>query len=1230
MTHRRTFDEPTVVAEFGDALRAAGFRLKASPVMDGAWHRAPVEGDRGAKKSGRYRGYLTGHRPAGFIENFKNPSASGPWKAGVETPRMSRTDRDAADALRIARDRAAEARLETIAQESTATWDCAPAAPADHPYLVAKRIPANGLRVDGRGRLLVPMLDFTGRLRALQTIAPSGRKLFPKGGKVHGLHMLLGEVEPGGVLLVAEGFATGATLHQATGHAVAVAFTKSNFVAVARAYGERLQGLRIAFGGDNDHHHPRRDPPLPNVGRDAAETAARDVGGVAILPHFEPHETGTDWNDYAAAHGLDAVRAAIEAALPPPPCPAPPPLAPYYVAPENTRADALAALAREVDGFFAHAAAHVAASEAWRKSKAALDEVLPPKSPGRRAALRTARAEIAAIYGADWRNPGRRLLVPAAAGAGKTQLTTAEITKRLPELGKVNFYIDTLDNAVAVASKIPTARVVRGRGAVDPKSPDGALMCLRYKAAEAVAKAGLPVGQTLCRDANGRTCPLFDRCGYQRDTAGIRDQPGAFVGSHEYLTLQGGMPSPDVAVIDESCVPKLIGYVEFGADRLLPVEMPDWQAAGLAAATGYREIMVRVSDALRDPAGILAGLRSRGIDRASALAPAIAFLRAVEEREYTGDITPTMDDAAVLERLERHTRSEISDVLKMLVALRDEIAMPRDQAHSVAFHPDKIVKVDGKKERQTRISVHYRKDLAFRADIPVLVLDASGDIEIYRRLLGGRLTAATTVQCDRDVEVVQVKDAALPRSSLLGTDRHGAPLSETSVARAEHLRSEMVATINALAARHDGEFMLATYMAVEAAVTADVAEIGVNAGVLTGHFGKLRGRNDYEDCPAGMVLGRNQPPPSAMEAMARAIWAADPMPLDLTGGYRKTERGIRMRDGSAVPVEVDVHPDPRVQRVLELHRERESEQAADRLRLIHNTRRKVLYVACNLPLNLTVDRVVTRRGLVHEATGRVDNGRTGKGRRIYGNRLVEAYRLSGGILPLSRHELSRVFKGLWPSERRAREDLGKMAVSAIQYLLAETAIYRPVLVAYKLEGQKCPSRALISPEIADGRAALQALLGRPIVAFEAQDDDPEPPDAPQPSPPAAPAPEPAELLPKETAMLPSLSALRPMRRPADVLLSPDPAVIEAGPDAPWSCLGASLAPAAARLAALSRRLELVRPPRAHGDGLDLAREAPWRDRQAAARALWPPADRAAWPAALGTPAARVHAAVRLG
>jgi hypothetical protein len=69
--------------------------------------------------------------------------------------------------------------------------------------------------------------------------------------------------------------------------------------------------MPIIFAADNDHHLPRREPPLPNIGRDKAMAAAAEVKGSVVLPRFDPADPGTDWNDLAARDGRAAVRAAI-------------------------------------------------------------------------------------------------------------------------------------------------------------------------------------------------------------------------------------------------------------------------------------------------------------------------------------------------------------------------------------------------------------------------------------------------------------------------------------------------------------------------------------------------------------------------------------------------------------------------------------------------------------------------------------------------------------------------------------------------------------------------------------------------------------------------------------------------------------------------------------------------------------------------------------------------------
>ncbi|MBV9748834.1 MAG: toprim domain-containing protein, partial [Acetobacteraceae bacterium] len=183
-----------------------------------------------------------------------------------------------------------------------------------HPYPARKGVQAHGLWQDRRGNLLVPMRDAGGHLWGTQTISAEGRKLYMRDGRKQEMHAMLGELrDPGVPLLIAESFATAATLHEATGLPVAVAFDACNLLAVAKAHRERDPARPLIFAADNDHGLPLGDPPLPNVGKEKAETAAREVGGTVLLPHFALDEAGTDWNDWAAKHGKRAVRELVEA-----------------------------------------------------------------------------------------------------------------------------------------------------------------------------------------------------------------------------------------------------------------------------------------------------------------------------------------------------------------------------------------------------------------------------------------------------------------------------------------------------------------------------------------------------------------------------------------------------------------------------------------------------------------------------------------------------------------------------------------------------------------------------------------------------------------------------------------------------------------------------------------------------------------------------------------------------
>jgi phage/plasmid primase-like uncharacterized protein len=310
-------DASDVIGEFATALAGAGLILRGPPVMDGKLRRVPVTGDRPGRRSGAYVGHLDG-MPAGHITNWKTglqttwKSFHAPHGAGQESRRspLWRTNiQDRVDAKRAAVAR----RQARTSRYAARLWDSAGLAPYDHPYLVRKGVAAHGLRISKADCLLIPAHDIDGRLWSLTRIMPDGTKLFLRGGRIEGCHYTIGTLDPWRPILIAEGFATAATLHEISDLPTVAAMTSGNLSAVARVIRSRYQHARIIIAGDNDHRLPDQEPPMPNVGKLKAEEAARDCGGISLIPTFEPEDLGTDWNDLAASHGAEAVRAQLAA-----------------------------------------------------------------------------------------------------------------------------------------------------------------------------------------------------------------------------------------------------------------------------------------------------------------------------------------------------------------------------------------------------------------------------------------------------------------------------------------------------------------------------------------------------------------------------------------------------------------------------------------------------------------------------------------------------------------------------------------------------------------------------------------------------------------------------------------------------------------------------------------------------------------------------------------------------
>lgn len=246
----------------------------------------------------------------------------------VQTPEQ--VAEAAASAERLAaekrRQRDAEAaeyrrRADLAARDAAALWASASAV-GQSPYLVRKGVQGQGVRYLPDGTLLVPMVDAAGELQNLQRIAPqrptdgSPEKRFLPGGRKSGLWHVIGQAEGAAVLLLAEGYATAASVHEATRRPVAVCFDAGNLVHVAKALRERWPALPLLVCGDDDNETEARSG--KNPGRDKAESAARAAGmaqGLAavVLPAGLP-AGGSDFNDLATDAGPARVAELVDAA----------------------------------------------------------------------------------------------------------------------------------------------------------------------------------------------------------------------------------------------------------------------------------------------------------------------------------------------------------------------------------------------------------------------------------------------------------------------------------------------------------------------------------------------------------------------------------------------------------------------------------------------------------------------------------------------------------------------------------------------------------------------------------------------------------------------------------------------------------------------------------------------------------------------------------------------------
>lgn len=184
----------------------------------------------------------------------------------------------------------------------------------DHPYIQKKRINPYFSKVIVKDRwikniLFIPIRNVDYEFQGVQIIKPYGQNFKrPWKGTTYKDNMVWLSIPPPenyrGVIRVCEGYATGCTIYEATGHITVCALSAYNMVNTVVQLKRKYVHANIKVCADNDAHGKE------NIGVILGKEAAQFSGGHFYYPEFKSYHGKklTDFNDLFQQSGIDEVK----------------------------------------------------------------------------------------------------------------------------------------------------------------------------------------------------------------------------------------------------------------------------------------------------------------------------------------------------------------------------------------------------------------------------------------------------------------------------------------------------------------------------------------------------------------------------------------------------------------------------------------------------------------------------------------------------------------------------------------------------------------------------------------------------------------------------------------------------------------------------------------------------------------------------------------------------------
>lgn len=325
--------------QFQQFLRDNGYEPVKSHIESDKVQRAKYNGEK--KSSARFSMKIEGDFAFGWVLSEKDPRGMLKWHAKTEGTKLTKEERSELarhykeqKRLRDEQDKKTKAKL---ARRLTKVYKNLPLVDR-HPYLDKKDVANHGVKYRAKGgELIIPLYNADNKVGGIQRITAKGWKGFFKGSDIQGCYFVIAKKgDDTSNIIICEGFATGASIYEATGIPVIVAFNTGNLKPAGERIRKKYPDSKIIYAADNDAFtfengkkpsnidvdaldgndklwaEFRETGLLQNPGIDKARDAAKDIAAHVIWPVFQDSASKpTDFNDLANLEGLDRVKEII-------------------------------------------------------------------------------------------------------------------------------------------------------------------------------------------------------------------------------------------------------------------------------------------------------------------------------------------------------------------------------------------------------------------------------------------------------------------------------------------------------------------------------------------------------------------------------------------------------------------------------------------------------------------------------------------------------------------------------------------------------------------------------------------------------------------------------------------------------------------------------------------------------------------------------------------------------